>query len=253
MSVLAHFSELKKRLFRVAIVAGIFVAIAVANFSRIFDVFTADSRALIEAAGGDIIQLTLTEAWVAAAKLAVMVGLTAALPYFLWEMSRFFQPGLKSKERKYIYFLIPGALFSFAVGAAFAYLFLIPRLFEFMLRFQSNLALPQITAASIVSMTVWNNLLARDGLRDSDSDVPAGEDRIYQFTLVEDQAALDDPGRVCVRCHRHTHRPAIASHGCDPGNAVIRDRDAAGAAGRARANRIGRWLRASAGSVHGGC
>ena len=154
MSVLAHFSELKKRLFRVAIVAGIFVAIAVANFSRIFDVFTADSRALIEAAGGDIIQLTLTEAWVAAAKLAVMVGLTAALPYFLWEMSRFFQPGLKSKERKYIYFLIPGALFSFAVGAAFAYLFLIPRLFEFMLRFQSNLALPQITAASIVSITV---------------------------------------------------------------------------------------------------
>ena len=132
----------------------IFIAIAVVNFRWIFNQFTANTRELIEAAGGDIVQLTLTEAWVAAAKLAVMVGLTAALPYFLFEMSRFFQPGLKSGERKYVYFLIPGALVSFAIGATFAYLILIPRLFEFMLEFQGSLAVPTITAASVVSMTV---------------------------------------------------------------------------------------------------
>ena len=153
-SVLEHLIELKRRLFRVSIVAVIFIGIAVVNFSSIFEQFTSDSRELIEAAGGDIIQLTLTEAWVAAAKLAVMVGLTASFPYFLWEMSRFFRPGLKSTERKYVYFLIPAALISFAVGAAFAYVILIPRLFEFMLKFQGSLAVPQITAASVVSMTV---------------------------------------------------------------------------------------------------
>ncbi len=154
MSVLGHMNELKRRLFRVAIVAVIFIVIALVNFSWIFERFTADTRELIEAAGGDIIQLTLTEAWVAAAKLAVMVGLTAALPYFLWEMTRFFRPGMKSGERKYVYLLIPGALISFAIGATFAYVVLIPRLFEFMLDFQSDLALPQITTASVVSMTV---------------------------------------------------------------------------------------------------
>ena len=154
MSVLAHINELKRRLFRVAIVAVIFIAVAIVNFRWIFNEFTAKARELIESAGGDIIQLTLTEAWVAAAKLAIMVGMTAALPYFLWEMSRFFQPGLKSNERKYIYLLIPGALISFAIGATFAYLVLIPRLFEFMLGFQGTLAVPTITAASIVSMTV---------------------------------------------------------------------------------------------------
>ncbi len=154
MSIMAHLSELKRRLFRVAIVAVLFIAVAVGNFRLIFNRFTADARELIEAAGGDIVQLTLTEAWVAAAKLAVMVGLTAALPYFLWEMSRFLKPGLKSNERKYIYFLIPGALTSFAIGATFAYVLLIPRLFEFMLQFQGSLAVPTITAASVVSMTV---------------------------------------------------------------------------------------------------
>jgi sec-independent protein translocase protein TatC len=154
MSIFSHLNELKRRLFRVAIVAVIFIAIAVVNFRWIFNEFTANARELIEAAGGDIVQLTLTEAWVAAAKLAVMVGLTAALPYFLFEMSRFFQPGLKSGERKYVYFLIPGALVSFTIGATFAYLILIPRLFEFMLEFQGTLAVPTITAASVVSMTV---------------------------------------------------------------------------------------------------
>ncbi len=153
-SVLEHLVELKRRLFRVSVVAVIFIGIAVVNFSSIFEQFTSDSRELIEAAGGDIIQLTLTEAWVAAAKLAVMVGLTASFPYFLWEMSRFFRPGLKSTERKYVYLLIPAALISFAVGAAFAYVILIPRLFEFMLKFQGSLAVPQITAASVVSMIV---------------------------------------------------------------------------------------------------
>jgi len=153
-SVLEHLSELKRRLFRVSIVAVIFIAIAVVNFSWIFEQFTSDSRALIEAADGDIIQLTLTEAWVAAAKLAAMIGLTASFPYFLWEMSRFFTPGLKANERKYVYLLIPAALISFAVGAVFAYEVLIPRLFEFMLKFQGSLAVPQITAASVVSMTV---------------------------------------------------------------------------------------------------
>ena len=153
-SVLEHLSELKRRLFRVSIVAVIFIAIAVVNFSWIFEQFTSDSRALIKAAGGDIIQLTLTEAWVAAAKLAAMIGLTASFPYFLWEMSRFFTPGLKANERKYVYLLIPAALISFAVGAVFAYEVLIPRLFEFMLKFQGSLAVPQITAASVVSMTV---------------------------------------------------------------------------------------------------
>ena len=154
MSIFSHLNELKRRLFRVAIVSVIFIVVAVVNFRWIFNEFTANARELIEAAGGDIVQLTLTEAWVAAAKLAVMVGLTAALPYFLFEMSRFFQPGLKSGERKYVYFLIPGALVSFTIGATFAYLILIPRLFEFMLEFQGTLAVPTITAASVVSLTV---------------------------------------------------------------------------------------------------
>jgi sec-independent protein translocase protein TatC len=163
MSVLSHLNELKRRLFRVAIVSLIFIAIAVVNFRWIFNQFTANTRELIEAAGGDIVQLTLTEAWVAAAKLAVMVGLTAALPYFLFEMSRFFQPGLKSGERKYVYFLIPGALVSFAIGATFAYLILIPRLgtiFELPIVMYLLAKIGLIKSKWVMSKIRWMILLA---------------------------------------------------------------------------------------------
>lgn len=154
MSILEHLGELKRRLIRVAIVAAIFVGIALVNFSRIFERFTFEAKRLIEDAGGEIIQLTLTEAWVAAAKLAIMAALVVALPYFLWEMAMFFKPGMKPGERKYIYLLVPSALVMFAAGATFAYMILIPRLFEFMLQFQGKLAVPQITTASVISLMV---------------------------------------------------------------------------------------------------
>ena len=152
MSVLEHLGELKRRLIRVAIVMAILIGVALANFSRIFQWFTAESKRLIVDAGGEIIQVTLTEAWVAAAKLAIMAALTLSLPYVLWEVAQFFKPGMKANERKYIYLLVPGALVMFAAGATFAYMILIPRLFEFMLRFQGNLAVPQITASSVISL-----------------------------------------------------------------------------------------------------
>ncbi|MDP6667401.1 MAG: twin-arginine translocase subunit TatC [Dehalococcoidia bacterium] len=164
MSVLEHLGELKRRLIRVAIVMAIFIGIALANFSLIFETFTSEAKRLINDAGGEIIQLTLTEAWVAAAKLSIMAALVVALPYFLWEMAMFFKPGMKPNERKYIYLLVPSALAMFALGATFAYLVLIPRLFEFMLRFQGRLAVPQITTASVISLMVgiifWLGIIA---------------------------------------------------------------------------------------------
>ncbi|MCZ6539323.1 MAG: twin-arginine translocase subunit TatC [Chloroflexi bacterium] len=164
MSVLDHLDELKRRLIRVAILAAILIGVALANFSRIYELFTLEARSLIVDAGGQIIQLTLTEAWVAAAKLAIVAALAASLPYFFWEMAMFFKPGMKPSERKYMYLLAPSALVMFAVGATFAHMVLIPRLFQFMLWLQRELAAPEITITAMVSLMVsvifWLGIVA---------------------------------------------------------------------------------------------
>ena len=127
MGVLGHLDELKRRMFRVAIVAVVFCAIGIAFYARIFDAFISTAERLILEADGVIAVQRLTEGWVVAAKLAITAGLSATLPYFLWELSMFFKPGLKPHERKYIYFLVPSAVVVFVAGAAFAWYVLIPR------------------------------------------------------------------------------------------------------------------------------
>ena len=90
MSVLQHLGELKRRLVRVAIVAVVFIAIAIAFYVQIFEVFTDTARRLIVDVDGVVAVQRITEGWVVAAKLAILVGLVAAFPYFMWELAMFF-------------------------------------------------------------------------------------------------------------------------------------------------------------------
>ena len=154
MSVLQHLGELKRRLIRVAIVAVIFIAIAIAFYVQIFEVFTDTARRLIVDVDGVVAVQRITEGWVVAAKLAILVGLVAAFPYFMWELAMFFKPGLKSGERKYIFLLVPASMAMFALGAAFSWFILIPRLVEFLLRLSQPIGDPLITVGPLVGLMV---------------------------------------------------------------------------------------------------
>lgn len=154
MSVLQHLGELKRRLIRVAIVAVIFIAVAIAFYVQIFEVFTDTARRLIIEADGVVAVQRITEGWVVAAKLAIMVGLIAVFPYFLWELAMFFKPGLKPGERKYIFLLVPSAMVMFVLGAAFSWFILIPRLVEFLLRLSQPIGDPLITVGPLVGLMV---------------------------------------------------------------------------------------------------
>lgn len=154
MSVLQHLGELKRRLIRVAIVAVVFIAVSIAFYVQIFEVFTNTATRLIADAGGVVAVQRITEGWVVAAKLAILVGLIATFPYFLWEVAMFFKPGLKSSERKYIFLLMPSAMVMFALGAAFSWFILIPRLVDFLLRLSQPIGEPIITVGPLVSLMV---------------------------------------------------------------------------------------------------
>ena len=154
MSVLQHLGELKRRLVRVAIVAVVFIAIAIAFYVQIFEVFTDTARRLIVDADGVVTVQRITEGWVVAAKLAILVGLVAAFPYFMWELAMFFKPGLKPGERKYIFLLVPASMAMFALGAAFSWFILIPRLVEFLLRLSQPIGDPLITVGPLVGLMV---------------------------------------------------------------------------------------------------
>lgn len=66
-------------------------------------------------------------------ELSVIVGVVASIPFILYQIWGFIAPGLREKEKKYIWPIIVVAMVSFLVGAAFAYFIIIPYALDFFL------------------------------------------------------------------------------------------------------------------------
>lgn len=74
-------------------------------------------------------------------KIALLSGVFAGFPLFLWQLWLFVAPGLYRKEKKYVYpFLLLGYPLFFA-GGAFCYYVILPLVFQFGLRYAQNYAL----------------------------------------------------------------------------------------------------------------
>jgi sec-independent protein translocase protein TatC len=87
--------------------------------------------------------IEVTENVSAFMKISLLSGLVLALPIILFEILGFIMPGLKPKERKWIWFVIPVATLFFAGGVAFAYLVLIPAALPFLLNFMGITTVPR--------------------------------------------------------------------------------------------------------------
>ncbi|MFL2665385.1 MAG: twin-arginine translocase subunit TatC [Dehalococcoidia bacterium] len=154
MSIMEHLDELKKRMFRVFLLALIFSVISLFFYKQIFNFFTLNVDAIIQNNGGVIAIQKITEGWVVAAKLAITFGIIMTLPYFFWELSMFFKPALKKNEQKYIFILVPFSLISFSIGALFAYIIVIPRLVSFLIKLSKDIGEPVIMVAPLISQMV---------------------------------------------------------------------------------------------------
>jgi sec-independent protein translocase protein TatC len=58
--------------------------------------------------------------------VALYSGLALAIPYILYQVIAFVNPALTSKEKRYLYFLLPLVLFFFVSGVAFCYFIFLP-------------------------------------------------------------------------------------------------------------------------------
>ena len=75
----------------------------------------------------------------------------------------FVAPGLNSRERKYLYALMPATILAFLAGAAFGYFVMFPPMVRFLLEFGSDVAMPLISIGSYVNLMLtllfWMGLI----------------------------------------------------------------------------------------------
>lgn len=72
---------------------------------------------------------------------AILVSITVSMPFILYQLWDFVRPGLRVNEQKATIKYIPGAVFLFLLGAAFAYFIIFPMAFNFASSVSRNMGL----------------------------------------------------------------------------------------------------------------
>lgn len=145
MSLLEHLEELRTRIIIVA------VAVAIAAVAGFFlaDPLIGLLRAVLPDDGGELIQLTVGEAFGVRIQLALMSGVALAMPVILFEVWAFVTPGLTTRERRLVWPLLLVAIVLFAAGLGLGYL-LLPVAVNFLLDFSLEGVPPTLALGEFV-------------------------------------------------------------------------------------------------------
>ncbi|SNR72582.1 twin-arginine translocase subunit TatC [Desulfurobacterium atlanticum] len=146
-----HIEELRVRLFRSLI--AVFVGFLVCwPFRKKLLLFL--ETPLPPELRGKLVFFSPPEAFFTALKICFFGGILLALPFILYQVWKFIEPGLLPHEKK---FAVPFIFFSilfFLLGASFAYFIMIPFALKFLLGFMGDLLVPQIGIGNYISFII---------------------------------------------------------------------------------------------------
>ncbi len=133
MPLMEHLRELRKRLIRASI--ALFVATGISF------IFAKQVLVILIAPMGDTPPQALkpTESLGNYMKVALISGVTLAMPFIVYQIGRFLAPGLTKNEKRYMLLLVPGATLCFVTGVAFAYFVMLPAAIPFLQGFMSDI------------------------------------------------------------------------------------------------------------------
>ena len=82
--------------------------------------------------GIDLIQFEVADAMIIQMKISLFLAITFGMPMIVYQLNKFFSPGMYAKERRMIMMMTIPATFLFILGCVFAYVLIIPFTFEFL-------------------------------------------------------------------------------------------------------------------------
>jgi sec-independent protein translocase protein TatC len=126
MPLLAHLTELRRRLLRSVIAVSLAACVAWYYYEQLFAVLRKPLDQAVTAAAQNGTQVTLsmttmTDAFTLRLQVSVTAGVIAAAPYLLFHLWRFVTPGLHKHEKRWVVSFLGAATPLFALGVAFAY------------------------------------------------------------------------------------------------------------------------------------
>jgi len=133
MTLVEHLDELRSRLVKTCIGIGI---------AFIFGLFLTRPMLGIVRDNANVERFDVidaTEPITDFFKTALYIAIAVALPLIFYQIFAFVSPGMTRKEKRYLYGSLPFVVIFFLLGVAFAFFLAIPRAFEFLSNFNSDL------------------------------------------------------------------------------------------------------------------
>ncbi|UCC16541.1 MAG: twin-arginine translocase subunit TatC [Dehalococcoidales bacterium] len=138
LSILGHFSEMRKRLIRSVIVLVLMIIVAFVFWERLVEIL------MYPAPEGITLQaVKMTEMFGTTMRISLVAGVILAMPYLTYELLMFVSPALTRNEKKYVYIALPWIAMMFIGGVVFAYFIMIPNITNFLLSWGADLVTPQ--------------------------------------------------------------------------------------------------------------
>ncbi len=144
MTILEHLDEFRGRLIKSVIALLVTTLFSLIFTSRFLKILTAPMGNL------QPIFLRPTEMIFTYFKIALISGVTLAMPVIIYQFILFILPALQPKEKRYLYIIVPGATISFIIGLAFAYFALLPFAIRYLLSFGGDIARAQWTIGEYI-------------------------------------------------------------------------------------------------------
>lgn len=120
MSFLEHLEELRRRLLACIIAVLVGSAVCWLFAYQILDILTRPVGDL------ELHYLGIMEPFMAKFKIAVFGGVCLTVPIIIYQLLAFVAPGLKKKEKRYVYPLLFFLVVLFAAGVAVSYFYVLP-------------------------------------------------------------------------------------------------------------------------------
>lgn len=145
-----HIAELRDRLIKCVIVLGVAFFACFAVWEPIMAWVTMPLKEAIPDSG-QVVAVKMGEQFFTAVSVSFFASLVISLPVIFYQIWSFLAPGLYEHEKRYILPFVVGATAMFIAGALFAYYFVFPVGFKFLVNFGGGQTTAMISIAEYLS------------------------------------------------------------------------------------------------------
>lgn len=150
MTLVEHLEELRQRLIKSAIALAVTTSLSLIFAKRALVALIS----LLPPEAPHPQALRPVEAFVVYLKVAALLGIALAMPVIVYQFLAFVMPGLKPHEKRYLYFVIPGATLLFIAGLAFTFWVILPFGIPVLVNFLGDVIVQQWAIDYYVSFVV---------------------------------------------------------------------------------------------------